>query len=138
MMVLMGSAQAAETAKPSLVVKTFFDQPSVNAGEKLNVKASILNQGSADVSYSLKECYWSNWVVDNPQVSLDTWKCREMLKTITRTLKPRETDAYKLRVFIPDKKESGWVTFRLGFLALGGGQPLWSEPMTVEVKVDRR
>lgn len=125
---------------PLLKIQAFPDQNSVKSGMMFLVHVQAVNSSSgASTDFWSNSCsYEKHWVTDNSGVLIQSWTCTEnTLEEIT--LDPGESYEKNIILYIPNRSETGPVTFRLGFKRMSENgdiaEPLWSNQVTMNVIV---
>ena len=122
-----------------LKIQAIPDQRSVKAGMMFLVPVKVINEGNAAAEFWSNSCsYEKHWVTDHSGVFIQAWSCNEddMEQVTLKT-----GDAYEKNIilYIPKPEKTGPVIFRLGFKRMGedgeSAEPLWSDPITMQVLV---
>lgn len=123
-----------------LKIRALPDQNSARPGMMFLVHVRVENTASdASAGFWSNSCsYEKHWVTDNPAVLIQSWTCDE---NVLEEVELEGGEAYEkdIILYIPEKDETGPVTFRLGFKQMSENgdvaEPLWSDPVTMNVEV---
>lgn len=115
------------------------DQNSVKQGMMFLVRVGVTNATESTLSLRVHDCAFDrHWETDHENVHIQSWTCEK--SEVERTdLDAGGTYGKNIILYVSGVEASGPVTFRMGFKHLleSGDEmePVWSDPVTVNVQV---